>query len=214
MTSTSDATRRACLRKPIPEIDIAAKLLDAAVTAHLRGEDDRARGLIGQANMPVVREWGESLWGKNSPYIPRHKKMIGPLSLPKEQRIPPRMADSTLKQQLIARDGFHCRFCGIPVIRLEIRNRFRKFYPDQPIWGTKNWEQHAALQTMWLQYDHIVPHSRGGQTTLENMVITCGPCNFGRMEYTLEEVGLTDPRERAPAISNWDGLERLRQMSR
>ncbi len=62
---------------------------------------------------------------------------------------------------------------------------------------------------MWLQNDHIIPHSRGGHTTLDNMVITCAPCNFGRMEYTLAEVGLADPRDRPPVISDWDGLEAL-----
>jgi 5-methylcytosine-specific restriction endonuclease McrA len=59
-----------------------------------------------------------------------------------------------------------------------------------------------------VQYDHLVPHARGGGNGLDNIVITCGPCNFGRMERTLEEVGLIDPRTRAPVRSSWDGLER------
>jgi 5-methylcytosine-specific restriction endonuclease McrA len=63
---------------------------------------------------------------------------------------------------------------------------------------------------MWAQYDHILPHSRGGTSELSNMVVTCAPCNFGRMEFTLAEVGLADPRDRAPIRSSWDGLERFR----
>jgi 5-methylcytosine-specific restriction endonuclease McrA len=62
---------------------------------------------------------------------------------------------------------------------------------------------------MWLQYDHLVPHAKGGNNDLENVVVTCAPCNFCRMEYTLEEVGISDPRERTPISSSWDGLERL-----
>jgi hypothetical protein len=76
-------------------------------------------------------------------------------------------------------------------------------------WGRKNVEQHAALQAMWLQYDHVLPHARGGNNDLDNIVITCAPCNFGRMDYLVEEVGLVDPREHDAIKSNWDGLERI-----
>ena len=49
---------------------------------------------------------------------------------------------------------------------------------------------------MWAQYDHLVPHARRGTNELGNLVITCAPCNFGRMEHCLEDVGLIDPRTR------------------
>ena len=42
------------------------------------------------------------------------------------------------------------------------------------------------------------------------MIITCAGCNYCRWHYTLEEVGLSDPRLRMPvAGSSWDGLERF-----
>lgn len=63
---------------------------------------------------------------------------------------------------------------------------------------------------MWLQYDHLLPHARGGDNNLDNIVITCAPCNFGRMNWTLEEVGLIDPRTRQPVHSAWTGLEHFR----
>ncbi len=85
----------------------------------------------------------------------------------------------------------------------------RKAYPKELRWGTTNPEQHAAFQCMWLQYDHILPHSRGGDNSLENMIITCAPCNYGRSEYTLEEVGLIDPRTVPVQHTVWDGLERF-----
>jgi 5-methylcytosine-specific restriction endonuclease McrA len=62
---------------------------------------------------------------------------------------------------------------------------------------------------MWLQYDHILPHSRGGDNSMENLVLTCAGCNFGRMGYTLEQVGLLDPRLRTPPPNSWDGLEAI-----
>ena len=113
------------------------------------------------------------------------------------------------EKEILERDGHHCRFCGIPVVRKEVRDRLRKAYPKTLQWGTKNQEQHAAFQALWVQYDHVIPHARGGRTTLDNMVITCAPCNYGRMNYLLEEVDLILPDVRSSEAYMWDGLERI-----
>lgn len=114
-----------------------------------------------------------------------------------------------MKNQLHLRDGYHCRFCGIPLIRKEIRAQLATLYPQALSWGRTNIEQHAAFQAMWAQYDHILPHARGGNNDIDNLVVTCAPCNFGRMNFTLDEVGLLDPRKCEPYQSKWDGLEQL-----
>lgn len=207
--SVTDQLRR-CLREPIPEIADAARLLDAATTAHLMGEYALVGELIRAANMPAVREWTNSLWGANSPHVLYRGTPSAHPRVPSEDREAARMPSSEVVQRLHDRDGYHCRFCGIPIIRREIRLRFIAKYPELKIWGRTNNEQHAAFQAMWVQYDHVVPHARGGSHEIENLVVTCAPCNYGRMSYTLEEVNLADPREREPVKSNWDGLERFR----
>ncbi len=201
---------RNCLRDPIPEIAEAARLLDAAVSAHLADNGILTEELIRQANMAIVREWTESIWSANSQYAPTHKKHISSTRLREHERELRRMPTSEDRRCLHQRDGYHCRFCGIPVIRKEIRQRFCRLYPQLNIWGRKNVEQHAAFQAMWAQYDHVVPHAFGGGNGLDNLVVTCAPCNYGRMEFTLEEANLVDPRTREPVRSLWDGLERLR----
>jgi len=201
---------RTCLREPIPEIAEAAYHLESAVKAHLDGNAKLARELILGTNLPAIRDWTESLWGSNSPYVQYRLIDNAPPSIPKEQRVKLRMPTTVEKNALHQRDGFHCRFCGIPLIRKEIRERIKKAYPDALSWGSKNPEQHAAFQAMWLQYDHVLPHARGGDNNMDNMVITCAPCNFGRMNWTLEEVGLIDPRTRQPVRSAWTGLEEFR----
>src|SRR6266478_4732048 len=112
---------RFCLREPIPEISDAARYLDAAVSAHLAGRTDLADSLIRLADMPAIRVWTESLWGAASPHI--HYRVVAgsPPSLPHEQRIKVWMPTSAEKELLHQRDGYHCRFCGIPVIRAEVR---------------------------------------------------------------------------------------------
>ena len=200
---------RKCLREPIPEITVAVGLLDEAVSAHLDSRYVEAEALIRSADLPAIREWTESIWGANSPYVVVNQLQSYSSELPKRKRVPARMPNTAEKKQLIDRDGFHCRFCGIPVIRRRIRMLLHSAYPLALPWGRKNEEQHAALQAMWLQYDHILPHARGGDNSLDNIVITCAPCNFGRMNYLLREVGLADPFSRCPLQSDWDGLERF-----
>ena len=201
---------RPCFRDPIPEIFEAAELLNQAVDAHLNDRSTEAGKLLMQADMSKVRAWLESIWGKGNPEIWRIRKVEGaPKTLDKSERDPKRKPSKQDERALIERDGYQCRFCGIPVIRSEVRIAMRKHYPDELKWRSSNSEQHAAFQCMWVQYDHILPHSRGGRTDLDNLAITCSGCNYGRGEYTLEEVGLIDPRTRPVTRTDWDGLERF-----
>lgn len=201
---------RRCFLEPIPEIFEAAQLLDEAINAHLADDKIKAERLIIKADISAIADWTESIWGTQSPEI--HRFRASPTVtrlLPKKMRIPERMPPSSDRKRLIARDGHHCRYCGIPVIRKEIRDRIKAVYPNALRWGRKNCDQHAAFQSMWLTYEHVLPHSRGGDNSFENMVVSCQPCNCGKVQYTLEELGLLDPRNNPLVKSDWDGLERF-----
>ncbi len=198
---------RDCFRSPIQEIFEAASLLDRAAAAHLAGERLEADRLIRLADMPIVAEWTESILGANSAHV-----LVSPdrePSLPVATRVPVRMPSAQEKGMLHERDGFHCRFCGIPVMRSAVRDKLRRHYPTALRWGKRNSERHAAFFCMWVQYDHVLPHAKGGDNSLSNLVVTCSACNYGRGGYTLSEVGLNNPFERPPVRSAWDGLERL-----
>ena len=204
-----ETSLKKCIREPIPEIAQAARYLNDAVTAHLSGDNRKAARLIEKSDMPIIREWTESIWGARSPHIKFRTVQDAPPILTKNNRIKVRMPSKLGMHTLHNRDGFHCRFCEIHVIRKQVRQTLNKLYPEVVSWGRKNSEQHAALQAMWLQYDHVLPHSRGGNNELSNVVITCAPCNFGRMDNLVEEIGIIDPRTRSPVTTDWDGLERL-----
>lgn len=196
-----------CFREPIAEILDAARYLDAAASAHLAGHGEMAAALFKLANCDTSRAWLESIWGAKSPYVqltPRPDQPLEPAL-----RVQSRMPNKTQMAELHARDGYHCRYCGIPVIRPEVRKKACQLYPEQVTWGSTNASQHAGFQTLWAQYDHVLPHAYGGTNDLENLVVSCAACNFGKMSYRLEEIGLSDPRERPPIQSQWDGLERL-----
>ncbi len=64
------------------------------------------------------------------------------------------------RQNVFARDGFKCQYCGTS----------------------------GSFET--LNYDHVVPRARGGQTVWENIVTTCYPCNTHKGDRTPEQAGM------------------------
>jgi len=72
---------------------------------------------------------------------------------------------------IYARDGYRCQYCGV---RCTI-----------------------AAPT----YDHVVPRSRGGRTTWENIVTCCYPCNGAKGSRTPSEAGMK--LRTAPARPTW-----------
>lgn len=64
------------------------------------------------------------------------------------------------RRELYRRDDYQCQYCGC-----------------RP--GTKE-----------LSVDHIIPRSKGGQTTWENCVLACIECNIKKADHTLKEVGM------------------------
>lgn len=64
------------------------------------------------------------------------------------------------KKNICLRDNHTCQYCG------------RRFHP-------------AALTL-----DHVMPRSRGGRNTWENLVAACNPCNRRKDNRTPEEAGM------------------------
>ena len=207
---------RRSLCTPIPEIFDVAKLLLKALDCHHYGDSEGAATCLREADDKRVRLYTDQAWGKGATvrygFI---KNAASPPHLSLIDRPTPRMPTSVTRKAIIARDGYHCRFFGMPVVSAAVRQLFANTFPGAVQWGSKNTSQHAAFQCMWLQFDHVLPNSRGGDSSLENVVITCAPCNFGRMDATLEEARLLHPLALEPAVlweehSRWDGLERFR----
>ncbi len=86
--------------------------------------------------------------------------------------VPRRFRRQVTNTFLFARDHYSCQYCGRH--RSELRGR------------------------QFLTRDHIVPLSRGGGNTWDNVVTSCSPCNNRKGNRLPEEAGfslLTEPTE-------------------
>jgi 5-methylcytosine-specific restriction endonuclease McrA len=197
---------RDCLVPRVAELDVAVDAIEQAADAVLHGEIGQARHLLQKANIPILRELAIRAMGP----LDRDIHRLRPVPLPPKTAKPDlRMPGKRVAEQVFARDGWHCRFCGVRVVVPAARKVLEASVPDALCWQGENKDLHAAFLYISATLDHVVPHSRGGTNDMDNLVAACWPCNFGRGGYLLEQMGLNDPRQRPPVRDGWDGLTRL-----
>lgn len=202
---------RRFIKEPISEVHEAIRALVDAADAHIERDFDTAAAKFKEANCPITWEWLNNAWTGVRKNVVFWNPESDSECVPKSQRDPDRAIKSSVKKAVLERDGYRCRYCGLPVVHADIRKIAHGLYPSAVPWNLrKPAEQHAAFQVCWLQYDHVKPHSHGGMSSLENVVISCALCNFGKDRYTLKQLDIEDPRLREPVPSDFDGLERLR----
>ncbi|PDT46652.1 hypothetical protein CO661_17230 [Sinorhizobium fredii] len=202
---------RRSIKEPISAIFQAWELLSSAAEAHLNGDRANAEALFRRADLTAVWSWINPAWTRPDLNVRISKPDGDTQIIPPIKRDALRDPPRNVKAAVLARDGYQCRYCGIPVVHADIRKIAHELYPDAVPWDWRDpRKQHAAFQCLWLQYDHVVPHSHGGSSSEENIVISCALCNFGKDRFTLKQLGLSDPRLRPPVPISWDGLEAMR----
>jgi len=97
---------------------------------------------------------------------PRRKTWCGPACTKKFHPL-------YVKLAVIERDKFICQMCG-----LDIKAAVKQWRSESVDWfkdkeGYKAWKKRNPKA----EYDHIVPFSEGGLTTLENMRTLCRCCH-------------------------------------
>jgi 5-methylcytosine-specific restriction endonuclease McrA len=201
---------RRSLLEPIPEFELAAKLLDATVDAIHLGRTELGAQLVACADFQEIMVYTKRIVGKLSKEV--HRQTRRPKVLPKAERVVIRMPTEKIQEDIFERDGWRCRFCGVKVISKKARSILVKLFPNETHWGPKEFARHSALYSMAVSLDHVEPHSRGGTNELTNLVTACYCCQFGRGEWTLNESELLDPRNYVPIVDEWDGLTRLESL--
>lgn len=120
---------------------------------------------------------------------------------------------AALKRAVAARDGYRCRYCQIRVVTSATLRELELLLPAAlPVWpaemGPTAVTAHAAECVLRLTWDHVTPRAAGGTNTEDNIVVSCGTCNYSKGSCTLDELSLRNPFEREPLpVAGWDGLD-------
>jgi 5-methylcytosine-specific restriction endonuclease McrA len=94
----------------------------------------------------------------------------------------PRVAVRLTRRNLMIRDGFQCQYCGRSPTHRD------------------------------LNVDHVVPRSRGGQDSWENLVVSCRTCNLRKGRRTPVEAGMN--LLTVPQRPRWTTATQIRLVTR
>ena len=101
-------------------------------------------------------------------HSPRHTIRVPSVIRLLEYRRIPHQTRALSRKNILLRDRNTCQFCG------------------------------AALPASELTLDHVMPRSRGGRSSWENLVASCYSCNNRKGDRTPEEAGLKLRRRPRP----------------
>jgi 5-methylcytosine-specific restriction endonuclease McrA len=191
---------------PPPWFKVELEKFTQAILAAAGGDLNRSLDLLRQVRGDDLRRWYLVHGQNTAAFRNRHfrRARVGP-------KIECRATVSeTVKAELFMRDRYRCRYCGLGLVSLHVMKLFSEIVGKSSFSATEKNASHGAALVFRPTPDHVVPLNCGGRNTLDNLVTACYSCNFGKYHYTLEQLGLDDPRKRAVSPGDqWDGLVSL-----
>jgi HNH endonuclease len=201
---------------PLPwQFTVAFGAIHDGIRRVADGDISEAKALLARFPDKEARDWGI----KHGQVSGRYRwRLLGEPPCPPAAgpRFGPRTVSVVLAHKVYERDGYQCRYCGLPVIPREVL-RATTLVVGSTVFGTgkPNNDNHGGALLSWAQVDHVVPWNLGGVTDLSNLVTSCWACNYGKHNYALEQIAVMDPRTRMPVARRdgswyrWDGLMSL-----
>lgn len=196
---------------PLPKPDFFEEALNTFIKAFsyaINGDIQSAISHLQQIPDSELKEWFIE-HGQMSGWHHRVKA----LNLPKPPKYVGELDNPAISSQLLSevflRDNNHCRYCGTRVINAKALAKFSKILGSDYFVasGNSNLKRHGIALNFKATADHVVPIKSGGRTNIHNLVTSCWGCNYGKLNATFEQMGLDDPRSRAPFNAKvWTGL--------
>jgi len=104
---------------------------------------------------------------------------------------------ANFESTVFARDNFTCRYCSLDVFPKKV---FKKMHAavgaDFLPLGSTNATRSGFYLMFVATLDHVFPWGLGGRTNESNLVTCCWSCNYGKANFTVEQLGMTDPFKR------------------
>jgi len=165
---------------------------DAVEKASL-GDREGSIGILSRIRSDEMRHWFDDHGQVSGNKRARRLGITAPIFPPEQFDLV--RSPAKLEKAVYARDAYTCRYCGLRQIAKAVLYAFEKAVGSSEfrMQGT-NAQQHGIVHGFKIVADHVVPYKRGGRTDLNNLVAACPGCNYGKEAFTLEQLGMDDPR--------------------
>lgn len=196
---------------PLPDFfDEALDMFSVAIEYLVKGNVEASLDRLGECKSDLVGTFFIEHGQQTAYFRVRDKKQIDLHN--KETKVgnpSPRLLPK-VEKQVFLRDSYRCRYCGQRIIAKEVFAEYSRIMGKENFSVERENSRRNGL-TLGLRgvADHVDPYAFGGLTELENLVTSCYSCNFGKAGYTLEQLGIEDPRSRPPIKDDWLGLSDL-----
>jgi 5-methylcytosine-specific restriction endonuclease McrA len=205
---------------PLPVPDYFEKAVEGftiAVTSLIDGNKEDSLLALKETNHEAVGEFFIE-HGQQSAYfrVENRQEIDKANRIAKELNNSPRLIPK-VEKEVFERDCYRCRYCGLRIIAKEVFAEYSRIVGSENFSVERENAKRNGL-TLGLRgvADHVEPYASGGETSINNLVTSCYSCNFGKAGYTLEQIGIFDPRLKQPVKDEWMGLteflEALRAM--
>jgi 5-methylcytosine-specific restriction endonuclease McrA len=183
-------SKNAPLDKP-EWIDESYLVLERALKLTLEDAIGEAKSLLKNSRDLEMREWFD-VHAQNSGGW-RNKV----LKVPAPEPILPLDSVKTFaafETTVFTRDGFKCRYCSSNVLPKKTFKQANLILGDDALPLGKTNATRSGFYLMFVAtLDHLLPWSLGGRTNESNLVTCCWSCNYGKANFTVDQLGINNP---------------------
>jgi len=203
---SSNWSANAPLEKP-EWIKDSFQILVDAITDASAGKEELARSILKNSRDLEMRTWYDVHAQNVAKWRFDNFKIETPepiLPLDPENRF------SKFERKLFARDNYACRYCTDPVIPKKVFEKAQSLIgsTDLPL-GRTNLTRSGFYLMFVATLDHVIPWSLGGRTDESNLVTSCWSCNYGKANFTVEQIGIKTPFN---SMTVWDPENKVERL--
>lgn len=189
-----------------PWFDGQLSIFEEAVQLFVSGDSQGCLTALSRPRSGEMRDW----YIEHGQMSGKHRARL--LARPKPQDVDvaqrdPLRSPAKYENQVFLRDGYHCQYCGIRLVSGKVLKALIKALNTSAFRrGPRNIDTHGILCIFYPSADHVIPWNKGGRTDMNNLVTSCVPCNFGKDQFTIEQIGIENPLDREPLVDDWNGM--------
>ena len=205
-TDPSKWSKTCCLQVPA-FFEEALETFSVAIQELVNGDRKKSLERLSECKSELVGNFFIEHGQQSAYFRVRDKKQIDILNKAAKAFNPSPRLIPKVEKQVFVRDSYRCRYCGLRIISKEVFAEYSRIV-GRDFFSVERENSKRNGLTLGLRgvADHVEPFASGGLTDIENLVTSCYSCNFGKAGYSLEQLGIEDPRLRPPINDDWCGL--------